>query len=969
MKNKFWRRTLCTVLALAMCLSAVPGAAALESAATYEDPSGAYLGTKLSHPNSPVKTTDGLVDYIGGGTVSAVDQGQGDRGQNYSWAAIEYGNYMYIATCYNAMGNTLNLMKSALGDNFDPEVMTATLNVLFNGDFFVGEEDDGSTGGVLIKMDVTTGDVTLLMSKNTTQESCLFRNVCAYNGKLYFCGAVNNLPCIYQVDPANDECKMVYQGMTREDYIAGYVAHVCTGIRGLCEFNGELIVSCVTKDGPQILSSTDPEQGFTQIADQQDLFDYPAYHYEDSIYGGSIWEMVNFNGRLYVSVCTGTPDNKPDAHTMQSFALVRGDKQADGSWTWTSVIGDKERDGAKYTFGIDPQRTRAGAGVLTLYDGYLYIGEYNDEEIALEDVLFNLDLTFVNENLKQSVNLYRMDENENIELVVGDPTDMFPEGGISGIGSGFDRHENQYIWRMTEYGGKLYVGTFDTSSLLQPIGQFTNGDFFRMTKEERARLFEFIRILLELQKKGDAQPDNAVESKSNPDVDALTELFARYSDEELTDMVLSAESEAIHADDPNAVQLPTPDGLEKLLELIKGILTCGAYMGRATRGFDLYVSEDGVNFETITINGFGDPYNHGLRVFASTDAGLCIGTANPFYGTQIWMLDEVTTEVEDFTSNLDVDFDSAVTDYTVETTTQTKEFSFTMRPKNRGNTILVNGEATHGYSASVPLQEGENVVTVTNRDVAGNSVTYTFTILVASDKNLYLKDGLTGERLGVLMEEEVAALDVTKLAETLDCLTKTVDGVTYTFAGWFTEPQSGFENWTEKSVKNTALEANGSSIYAWYIDAGYLDTTIAYTSNASRASRVYALSTAPADIFSKYGFVLSTANSANDENLVIGATIDGLNAARVEKTTVYTYISAAPFSKNAPKTANALNGNLGGVYKDGTDGYISYALITNMPVGKTVSARAYYVTLDGTVVYGATAKQLLNANSNVTGLN
>lgn len=61
------------------------------------------------------------------------------------------------------------------------------------------------------------------------------------------------------------------------------------------------------------------------------------------------------------------------------------------------------------------------------------------------------------------------------------------------------------------------------------------------------------------------------------------------------------------------------------------------YMRKAKQGFDLYVSEDGVNFQTITVDGFGDPYNHGLRVFATTDQGLCLGTANPFYGTQVWI--------------------------------------------------------------------------------------------------------------------------------------------------------------------------------------------------------------------------------------------------------------------------------------------------------------------------------------------
>ena len=77
------------------------------------------------------------------------------------------------------------------------------------------------------------------------------------------------------------------------------------------------------------------------------------------------------------------------------------------AWTWTPVIGDKA-DGAKYTFGIDPERTRAAACNMCIYDGYLYIGEYNDEEIPLEELMFSQDFGFLARNLEQSVNLYRM---------------------------------------------------------------------------------------------------------------------------------------------------------------------------------------------------------------------------------------------------------------------------------------------------------------------------------------------------------------------------------------------------------------------------------------------------------------------------------------------------------------------------------------------------------------------------------
>ena len=191
-----------------------------------------------------------------------------------SWCAAGHGRYVYVGTCYGALTNTLTLMSSVLGGNFDQEKLTALLNVLYNGTFFTGEEDGGNAGGILTKIDTVTGEATVLMSKCTTGDNAMFRNVTAYNGKFYFCGAVNNLPCIYELDPETDEITMVYQGMTLQDYYQGYMNGVCTGIRGLCEYDGELILSCVTKDGPVILSSSNPREGFTVIANQQDLFNY-----------------------------------------------------------------------------------------------------------------------------------------------------------------------------------------------------------------------------------------------------------------------------------------------------------------------------------------------------------------------------------------------------------------------------------------------------------------------------------------------------------------------------------------------------------------------------------------------------------------------------------------------------------------------------------------------------------------------
>ena len=587
---------------------------------------------KLTHPEKNVKTTDGIVDYLGDSAVGVVTDpadesyNAGDRGQNYAWSAIGYGDWLYVGTCYAAMGNTLSLMKSSLGDKYDEKVLQATFDAMFNGSFFNTEEDGGSAKGVLVKINTKTGETKLLMAKSFNGYAPLFRNAVEYHGKLYFCGSVvganGGLPSVWQVDPVTDECKAVYTGLsTLQDYLAAYRQGISTGIRGMCVYHDQLVISNVTMDSTTgessatLLISSDPEKGFTQIADASALFNYPAYRYSDSIYGGSIWDMAEYNNSLYVSICTGTEDNMPDSNTMQSFALVRGDQNADGTFTWTPVAGDQEKDGARYTFGIDPERTRSGAANLTVFNDYLYIGEYNDEEIALERILFSktgkkadgqfgggLDCSFINANLDQSVSLYRMDKNENMELVMGNATSMFPNGSLSGLKSGFGRNENQYIWRMQVYDGKLYVGTFDTSGLLQVMGQFVNGDLLRQTPEAWKSQWKYLKALMKALQEADA------DGTGNPSTLAQTIKFTNAF----------------------VFQNISVCNIASAIRLLN-------YLRKAQRGFDLYVSEDGVNFETITTNGFGDPYNHGLRVFAVTDQGLCVGTANPFYGTQVWI--------------------------------------------------------------------------------------------------------------------------------------------------------------------------------------------------------------------------------------------------------------------------------------------------------------------------------------------
>lgn len=686
-----------------------------------------YTFEKISHPTKGTMSADGIVDYIGDGKVEVItdtndsNYNAGDRGQSYSWSAIAYGDWLYVGTCYAAMGNTLTLMDGVLGDKFDKDVMEAALKAMFNNTFFYGQtKPDGTpdtdSEGILVKVNTKTGEMKLLLSKSMNDVAPMFRNAVAYKDKLYFCGSVHangrsGLPSVYEIDPTDDSYKAVYVGLdSLQDYGAAYKAGVSTGIRGMCVYNDELVISNVYmnaatgESGALILASSNPSEGkssFRTIATQADMFNYPAYRYTDSIYGGSVWDMAEYNGHLYVSICTGTPDNAPDSNTMQSFAIIRGDEKDDGTFNWTPLVGDKEKDKARYTFGIDPERTRSGAANLVVYNNKLYIGEYNDEEIALERILFNktgdsadgslggVDCRFVNANLSQSVGLYAMDENENMTLIVGDATEMFPEGGVSGLGSGFGHNENQYIWRMQVYDGKLYVGTFDTSSLLEPIGQFSNGDIIGMTPEQWRQQMQLIKELLQLlmdkygtspiatideNEEGEEVTSEIVDDAASNDEDEAFEsdIAGLVDMMDMTPEVLEGDSTVTALCDEESVdnrenslrdfadyysnmlegyneisanyELPDDlkDAFETLLsqdklDKINSVIECLIYMRDAERGFDMYVTEDGTNFTKLTTSGFGDPYNHGLRVFAITNQGLCLGTANPFYGTQLWI--------------------------------------------------------------------------------------------------------------------------------------------------------------------------------------------------------------------------------------------------------------------------------------------------------------------------------------------
>lgn len=620
------KRFLAIVLALVMVLSVTVGVSAQNAPITYECENG-YTATKISMPEAGEGEVDGLI---------------GDRSQNYAWSSVGYGDYVYVGTSFGVVYTALKVIANEKGLDFAN--LKLYVDALFNGKLYTGDEGEVDTPprSVIAKINTKTYETEVV---ETYDGVVGFRAATKLNDKLYFAAATANQPYILEVDPENaDAANIVCYSETTTD------PSVSTGIRGLTTYKDMLVATLIGDDGAYMVASSDPSAGqdsFEVICTQEDLFDYPAYHYMDSIFGGSIWDLVEYNGKLYISVVTGKDGSK------QPFALFSGEVDENGEWTYDLIVGN-EADGAEYPFGLGSDRS--GAANLAVHDGYLYIGGFNDPMIALPSILKG-SFEDLYKDLSSPVCLWRLDADNNIEMVAGEANEVFPEGPIGNMGAGFGSNMNQYVWRMASYDGKLFLGTFDVTGLVRPIAQFTNGDIFEMTKEEWMSQLDYIRQVLEslgvpASDKDIAATGASVELAAIEDnLDTLEDLSVYFEDSDVTleyrqkfyDLLLELKDQYIKVRDYLSAEAKERIDAFFANEKVQNFgyfVGCLCYMSKSEEGYDLFVSYDGINFDTLTRDGMGDRYNYGSRVFAITNNGLCIGTANPFYGAQVWLLED-----------------------------------------------------------------------------------------------------------------------------------------------------------------------------------------------------------------------------------------------------------------------------------------------------------------------------------------
>lgn len=533
----------------------------------------------------------------------------GDACQSYAFSALGYEDWVYIGTMYGGTGITkhnaktmfesLGLLKEETNQDgstnqeaveYNQKLIDNAVGLLYGDNYYT--EHPVPTQGILFKMNVKTGESKIIMAGSVNGYQVTLRNAVAYNGRFYFIGtrvgtesvadAATGIPSIFEVNPEDDSFRTVYQAVTMEEYREMQAAHVFPIPRAIAVYQGSLIASVTQMDGAHIIAYTPDADDFNadgsfkgiqvkdgnalrnsefqEIAEQsQELLNYPAYHMYDANYGGTVYQMIEYNGKLYMAINAGQkalhstlnpeegvytavdPDTLEETKCFAGYAILEGTLKEGASpsnrsaWTWTPIVGNTADDQwddsvnhakehpAKYTFNIDPNRFAAAICTMEVYNGYLYIGDYNDVTQATYPML-QMDFIHLATLLSQSVNLYRMNGQHEIELVVGDKTETFPNGSLSGLESGYmglnghGSRINQYtsmtqIWdedKTDNNDGVMLLGTLDEGSLLRPMVKITNGDVLKMSKEEWAEKISYLKVLLQLLLEKDASGNTAL---------------------------------------------------------------------------------------------------------------------------------------------------------------------------------------------------------------------------------------------------------------------------------------------------------------------------------------------------------------------------------------------------------------------------------------------------------------------------
>ena len=618
-----------------------------------------YTVKRISNPDRTERQVDGLMPG-------------GDRENSYTWRMAMRGDYIYIATTRNIASALVNMYApnfTASGMSLDD--FWKLIDALDNGDI---PRNDNNEGANIIEYNRKSGDFRVVY---TGEPGIYYRMAVTFGDNVYF-GSYS----------ANPEAKQYILKLdTDGNFTKVFETQKSISLRANCEYDGHLFFAGADDrteiDEMQMLmdmlagkvpsyptkmavmrKSNDDDTVWERVADYKDFGMVPYDKIMSSWAGCPIWELASHNGYIYAT-----------APSTEGFVIFRGHPAASGEtaneygWYWEEVAGLNNginNPGLSDVKGGEPGTMRSLIGSVYEFKGQLYAYNFDHSFGGEAAVFAGLMKTLAGMDSKPSDYLeYMYNSLQNPQKVwrLNDETGKFEE--LTNFTKLMEGTTNEYIWRMGEYDGQLYISTMDAGIFYGYMTQLTNGSLLKMTPEELATKIKYVSDAVELLAK----------MKIDKDVENLKEIIASIS--LLLSDYFSSEDEG---EEVNSVlkfkellgtiklliqlKIDSMDGesladklvlqalqkaKDEILKLADKIDVEGAkkylYINHLVRnnewGFDLFRTSDGETFETITRNGFNDKYNYGCPSFLTTDEGLYIGTCNPFYGGQLYLLTNI----------------------------------------------------------------------------------------------------------------------------------------------------------------------------------------------------------------------------------------------------------------------------------------------------------------------------------------
>ena len=614
-----------------------------------------YTVRKISNPFHGEREVDGLV-------------AGGDRQNSYTWRLAERGDEIYIATARNIASALVNLYGESIcgASGMSMDAFWTMIDAVTNGDIM---RNDANEGANIICYNRKTGRFKVVW---TGEDAEYQRMAVTFDGNVYF-GSYSADPSVVQYI-----LKLDQEG----NFTKVFETTGCTAMRANCVYDNHLFFASaddrtVIAEGDKVpvskmavlRKSNEDDTVWERVADYKDFGDIPYDPIHSSWAGAPFWELASHNGYIYAT-----------APSMAGFVIFKGRPAQDGEsandygWHWEEVAGLNNginNPGLSKTRGGQPGTMRSLIGSVFEFNGELYAYDFDHafggeaqafvgilQQLKGADVKASDYLSYMYNSLQNPQRVWKLD----------DATGKFKE--CKEFTKLMEGTTNEYIWRMGEYDGQLYIATMDAGIFYNYMTQLTNGSFFRMSLVERTTKLAYINKALKLLAANKAS-ENFEKLKEH--LEQLKNILEQFVEEEQVDeetvrkyinyerlatfvdaavkieiLIVAARIAAMPGEDIESKMLlaALKKVQETATEISNKIDLKGAemylYINHAVMtnpwGFDLIRTADGENFEVITRTGFDDKYNYGCPSFLSTEEGLYFGTCNPFYGGQLFLL-------------------------------------------------------------------------------------------------------------------------------------------------------------------------------------------------------------------------------------------------------------------------------------------------------------------------------------------